>query len=102
MRNYTKVRIAKKSEPYIKGTLVALESNEIVLKERKTSMGHKIEDEITETLTHEILHLTIFKILKDEIIAQSVDNISRWIKTGCGYRLVFLSMKTKKMIFQSP
>ena len=97
-----KIRLAKRTEPYIKGTMVTPINNEIILKEKKTFKGQPIEDLMEEILVHEFIHIAIYDLFKDEIIAYTIDNLTKWTKDCQGYRMAFIDKKSEKIIFQTP
>lgn len=97
-----RVRVAKKTELYIKTTMVIPQRGIIILKEKKTFKRQKIEDLIEEILTHELLHIVICKVTKDEVVAQTLDNLAKWISIESGWKIVFVSKKTDKIIYQTP
>ena len=97
-----RVRVAKRTEPYIKGTMVTSVNNEIILREKKTFRGQPIEDCIEEILVHESIHIAIYNLFKDEIIAYTIDNLAKWTKICQGYRIVFVGKKSDKIFYQTP
>jgi hypothetical protein len=99
-----KVRVAKKTEQYIKNTMVIPQRGVVILKEKKSFKKQKIEEGelIEEILTHEFLHIVICKIEKDEIVAQTIDDLTKWISTEDGWKIAFVGKKTDKIIYQTP
>jgi hypothetical protein len=95
-----KVRIAKKSEPYIKSTMVTPLNSEIVLREKRTFHHQKIEGIIEDILIHESIHLAIYNLFKDEIIAYTLDNLCKWSKTSNGFKIMFCHKNIRDAIFQ--
>lgn len=97
-----KIRVAKKSESYIKGTMVTPLNSEIVLREKRTFHHQKIEEIIEDILIHESIHLAIYNLFKDEIIAYTLDNLCKWSKTPNGFKIIFCNEDIKNTIFQTP
>lgn len=97
-----RVRVAKKTEPYIKTTMVTPQRGIVILKEKKSFKKQKIEELIEEILTHEFIHIVIYKIKNDEIVAQTIDRLAKWVSTEDGWKIAFVGKKTDKIICQTP
>lgn len=97
-----RIRVAKKTEPYIKSTMVIPQRGVVILKEKKLFKKQKIDELIEEILTHESLHVVICKVVKDEIVAQTIDNLVKWIFTEDKWKLAFVGKKTDYFICQTP
>lgn len=92
-----KIRIARKEETYLDGTMVSPLENEIILKEPEidSELGEPIENLIEEILNHEVLHLVICK-LEGDIVSSCLDRITFWIYNGKRWKLTFKVKRCKK------